>query len=240
MADAPGSRVKTHFESPLVGSVSCSQLLSSLHKTHERLEKLFPDEFKNMRRPIAGEPAGGGDDSDDSDDDDADDGRPDDHKQLDRWGVLRPPGGPRPRAAARLPAAKTEQEQTLALMQDEAVGWQLISMLWWKYKCDGAISSRVLRETLSRASGWPKMAGAQEEFHAAAVLRATRFWLERFATVARSECKAVAGWDKNCVYQLVAHGKELFEASLKTPDVLEFIQHQIQEVDLAQELAARG
>jgi hypothetical protein len=50
-----------------------------------------------------------------------------------------------------------------------------------------------------------------------------------FAERAERVC---VGWDKNGVYQLIAHGKEMFDAALATPDIRTYLQHQQQDLDL--------
>lgn len=130
----------------------------------------------------------------------------------------------------------SRQDQALKLMQNQETGWMLISQIAWRDVCEEVITKKELKKRLQGASNWPGAAGLRGgSWHASAVLRALSYWMELFAERASEACR---GWSKNSVYQLIAHGRELFEAALKTPDILAFISHQVQDLDFPEILTA--
>jgi hypothetical protein len=111
------------------------------------------------------------------------------------------------------------------LMSDEAVGWTLIDELQWAHSCDRNISATDVRRALASVS---------KKGHLGALV----YWLDWFAGRAREILPSLKGTDKNSVYQLVALGKQTYGGVLETPDILEFALHQLQDVNLATEVAA--
>lgn len=222
MAD---EKVRHHYEAEGSGAVSCSDLLGRLHKKFDALSAAFPEEFKDMApvRSAGGRHSPTFDNSDDDDSDNKVDGEGDDD------------GG---NAAVVLAVS----DQALLLMQDESIGWKLIAQLQWRQTGDGVISKMDVRRRLADAGAWGKALFPKGgPIAGAAMVRALSFWLEQFAGRARQECKGLEKRDKNCVFQLVALGavqRELFDAALRTPELLEFALHEIQDIDLPREIAA--
>lgn len=210
----------------------CAGILHKLHNLYDALVIKFPDEFKHTiieRQPL---PWGGFAQKDDEDEDD----EGDDSDDEPVGGLPRPPrrviAPKKPKKPqGGLPAAP--EDQAILLMQDEKVGWELVAHLGWKFACDGEITDADLRKTLSGAAGW--MPGA---YLASAILRATLYWFSTFADRTKAASKAIAGWDKNSVYQLIAHGRDFTASVLAAPDLQEFAAHQMQAVDLPAMLAA--
>lgn len=196
-----GDKVRVYFE---VGTYqhSCATILPKLHDVYNKLQPVFPDEFKNTRPPVVAPVDNPADDSDEE------------NKQ--------------PAAAA---APESEQDQALLLMQNEDIGWKLVAMLGWRDKEDGGgMTAQQVKKIIANADEMPESIGIRGgPWHPRAVVQALYYWMEQFADRAARVC---AGWDKNSVYQMVAHGKEMFDVALTTPDIRTYLQHQQQDLDL--------
>jgi hypothetical protein len=119
--------------------------------------------------------------------------------------------------------AQPAENKALDLMASEDAGWGLIAKLGWAHASDRAIQPIEVKKIVT---GF-----AVDE------LKALVHWLDQFSEKARRACASLKTADKNSMYQLVACGRELYQAMLTIPDVLDFMRHQLQDVDLAAAIA---